>query len=68
MWIRRDKLRAIQHDRDALSAAISGLLEANHDLTVANQLLRAALSHSLAGRDADAWAIIGEFNNTRSES
>ncbi len=65
MLIRRHKLRAIEADRDALSAAITGLLEANHDLTAANHLLRAALSHALSGREADAWAIISEFNNTQ---
>lgn len=64
-WVRRSKLQAVEADRDALSLALTGLLESNSDLMTANALLRTALAHALSGREDEAWAILGEFQSTR---
>jgi hypothetical protein len=60
----RRKLQALEADRDALAATVAGLLEANNDLAVMNRLQGSIIAHLLAGREDEAWSMLGEFYNT----
>ncbi len=57
----RQELDDVLTERDAYSKSLAEMIIRLHESETVNALLMKALSHSLSGRNDDAWAIVTEL-------